>query len=121
MKPWIVGVIVVAIIGVVGYAFMQAQKPKMTSLPDGTVVYDVRTSDEYATSHISNAKSLPVESIQAGQLPAESKSSSIAVYCQSGRRSAAAASALKKAGYTNVIDMGGMQAAASTFGLSIVK
>ncbi len=120
MKPWIIGIIVITIIGALAYAFMQNQKPQPTSLPKGTVIYDVRSADEYATSHITNATLLPLTDLQNGKLPIDSKDTTIAVYCQSGRRAALAADILKKAGYKNVIDMHGISDT-SNYGLSIVK
>lgn len=120
MKPWIIGVIVIAIASALAYAFFQNQPPKMTSLPDGTVIYDVRTEEEFNTSRVTNAKVLPLADLQNGTLPTESKDSTIAVYCQTGRRSAEAVKILKKAGYTNVTDMKGI-ADTADYGLSIVR
>lgn len=120
MKQWIFGIIIVAIIGGLVYVFIQNQKPQITSLPEGAVIYDVRTPDEYAISHVTNATLLPLADLQKGALPPDSKNTTIAVYCQSGRRSAIATDILKKAGYTNVIDMHGI-ADTENYGLSIVK
>lgn len=120
MKPWIIGIIIVAIIGALAYAFINNQKPQLTSLPNGTVIYDVRTEDEYATSHVTNATLFPLTDLQNGKLPPVAKDTNIAVYCHSGRRSALAADILKKAGYKNVIDMHGITDTAN-YGLSIVE
>lgn len=120
MKPWMIAAVLLAIIGGLVYAFIHNQKPQMTSLPEGTVIYDVRLPDEYARDHVSSAKLLPVGDMQNGKLPEESKDTPIAVYCHSGRRSAIAADILKKAGYKNVIDMHSIEDTAN-YGLSIVK
>lgn len=120
MKPWIICIVIVGIIGALAYAFIQNQKPQLTSLPDGTVIYDVRTEDEYANSHVTSATLLPLTDLQKGKLPTDSKDTMIAVYCQSGKRSAIAADILKKAGYKNVIDMHGI-ADTDKYGLSIVR
>ena len=119
MRQIIVGIIIVGIIGALGFAFITGQHPKPTALPEGAVIYDVRTQDEYTTSHITSAKLLPVEDIQKGTLPSEPKTTPIALYCHSGRRASIAADILKKAGYTNVINIGAMQEAASQYGLAI--
>ena len=66
------------------------------------VVLDVRTPDEYAGGHLRGAVNadwyapdflMKVEAAWPKEVP-------LAVYCRSGKRSAAAASALAKAGYT---------------------
>lgn len=73
----------------------ECAKPEVATL-------DVRTADEYASGHLPWASNLDwyapdflaqVEAIYP-------KSAPIAIYCRSGRRSADAASALTKAGYT---------------------
>ena len=120
MRQFIFGLIVVAIIGALGFAFIQGQKPKMTSLPEGAAVYDVRTPEEYARDHVSNAKLLPLADIESGKYPTEPKDSAISIYCRSGNRSKQAKAILEKAGYTNIIDMGGINDTAN-YGLSITK
>lgn len=120
MRQFIIGIIIVGIIGALGWAFIKGQEPKMTSLPENAVVYDVRTADEYATSHVTGATLLPLADIQAGKYPTEPKDTPIAVYCRSGNRSKQAASLLKKAGFKTVIDIGGIEDTAN-YGLSIVR
>ena len=71
---------------------------------------DVRTEEEFASGHIPGAVCLPVKELSAkaaAVLP--DKEAEILVYCQSGRRSAAAAAQLLKLGYANVSDFGGIQ------------
>ena len=73
----------------------ESAKPEVATL-------DVRTADEYAAGHLPWASNIDwyapdflaqVEAIYP-------KSAPLAIYCRSGRRSADAASALSKAGYT---------------------
>jgi len=120
MKPWTIALIIVAIIGALGYVYVRNQEPQLTSLPEGTVIYDVRTADEFATSRVTSALPLPLADIRNGTMPDVPKDTSIAVYCESGRRSAEAVKLLKKAGYTNIIDMHGI-ADTANYGLSIVR
>lgn len=120
MKQWIVGIIIVAILGALGWTYWHAQQPKMTSLPDGTTIYDVRTPDEFAVNHVTSATLWPLSDLQAGKFPPVSKDASIAVYCHSGNRSKQATELLKKAGFTNVIDIGGIDDTAD-YGLAIVR
>ena len=69
---------------------------------------DVRTSEEYNAGHFANATLYPVQTLEAGTLPPYAKDSTLYVYCRSGNRSAQASTLLKQAGFTNVIDLGGL-------------
>ena len=68
-------------------------------------IVDVREEDEYNSGHIREAINIPLSSIETIKLDKDAK---IILYCQSGRRSANALAELKKLGYTNVYDMGGI-------------
>lgn len=78
-------------------------------IENGGVLLDVRTPGEFADGHIAGAVSLPVQNIAQGQLPSATKSQNIYVYCLSGGRSGQAASILKSAGYTDVINLGSIR------------
>ena len=71
-------------------------------------LYDVRTADEYASGHFAGAKLHDVQDIQQGIYPDEEKDRKIYVYCRSGNRSAQATHALQEAGFTNIVDLGGV-------------
>ncbi|MBQ9057687.1 MAG: rhodanese-like domain-containing protein [Atopobiaceae bacterium] len=73
------------------------------------VIVDVRTAAEFAEGHIPDALNIPVETIGSAdiaELP--NKDQLILVYCRSGNRSRQASAMLAQAGYTNVIDFGGI-------------
>ena len=75
------------------------------------VLVDVRTTEEYASEHIVGAISISHDKIPEeapSQIP--DKTAPVLVYCQSGNRSAFAAGALVALGYTNVLDLGGIEA-----------
>lgn len=72
------------------------------------LLLDVRTLEEYLEGHIPGAENSPVETL-AIDLPAVPKESLIILYCRTGNRSAQAFAILKKAGYTNLVDFGGIQ------------
>ncbi len=75
------------------------------------ILVDVRTKEEYDDAHIEGAKLLPLDQIMSlieKEIP--DKDTGIIVYCRSGRRSNIAANALKELGYTNLYDMGPMDA-----------
>lgn len=73
------------------------------------LLLDVRTKEEYDEVHIPGTLLIPGDELLR-RAPAElpDKAARILVYCRSGRRSAAAAEALLKVGYTNVHDFGGI-------------
>ena len=75
---------------------------------DTASLYDVRAEEEYAAGHFRGAKLHDVQDINQGTYPDEPKDKKIYVYCRSGNRSSQAASALEKAGFTNVVDLGGL-------------
>jgi phage shock protein E len=79
-----------------------------TDLDSGSVLLDVRTNEEYSQGRIEKATLLPLASIQEGSVPDQDKLKPLYVYCRSGNRSAQAKVLLVKAGFTNVIDLGGM-------------
>ncbi|MDO5023144.1 MAG: rhodanese-like domain-containing protein [Eubacteriales bacterium] len=75
------------------------------------IILDVRTQGEYNSGHIPNAILLPNESIGSEEISAlPDKDQLIFVYCRSGSRSKQAASKLYKLGYTNIVEMGGINA-----------
>lgn len=116
-------IIIIAVLVVVGAGvsvWLTRRAPELTSLPDGTTIYDVRTQDEYVRSHIASSTLLPLADIQSGKLPDVSKSTSIAVYDSDGTLSTKAAVILKNAGFTKVFDIGSI-ANVGNYGLSTVQ
>ncbi len=81
------------------------------------IVVDVRSRLEFFLGHLPGAVCIPVGSIVPGitKRADVANDSRILVYCASGARSAAAAAELKRAGYRNVVDGGGMGAAKQDF------
>ena len=73
------------------------------------LILDVRTREEYEQGHIPGAVCVPNESIGSGELSAlPRKDQLILVYCRSGNRSKQAAQKLANAGYTNIVEFGGI-------------
>ncbi|MFN8528884.1 MAG: rhodanese-like domain-containing protein [Anaerolineae bacterium] len=113
-------VAVVVVVGVVLLLQTQAAQaaPKITPAEyqsqygeTGTthLLIDVRTADEFATGHIHGAVNIPLQSIQdhMSEIPHDVP---VIVYCHSGNRSGQAGRALVEAGYTNIQDLGGINA-----------
>lgn len=72
------------------------------------LVLDVRTEEEYITGHIKDAILIPLDELSSNLSKLKDKEKMILVYCKSGRRSKMACEILEFAGYTNVIDIGGV-------------
>ena len=73
------------------------------------IILDVRTQAEYNQGHIPNAICIPNETIYENVVNKLSdKNQMILVYCRSGNRSTQAAEKLKKLGYNNLIQFGGI-------------
>lgn len=86
------------------------------------LVLDVREQAEYAQSHILNSRGLPLSQIEARIGDMEKfKNKPVIVYCATGNRSSAAAAALKKHGFSNVVNLSGGFAAWQQAGLPVQK
>lgn len=82
------------------------------AISDGSIaLVDVRTPDEYAAGHLPGAANCDWNSTDfMEKMQAFPKETPLAVYCRSGKRSAAAAEKLSKAGYTVTNMLGGYMA-----------
>lgn len=71
---------------------------------------DVRTAEEYTAGHVGQAVNIPYEEIaQRISEVTTDKDAEIYVYCRSGRRSGIAKAALDEAGFTRVVNAGGLE------------
>lgn len=82
-------------------------------IASGATVIDVRTADEYAADHLPNAQLIPIDELanridEVTRLVDADKSAPIVVYCASGRRAAKAKQILSDAGFTHVVNGGGL-------------
>lgn len=75
-----------------------------------TVLIDVRSRLEFFFGHMPGAVCIPVTKLNAAGLEGRgiARDADILVYCASGSRSAVAVHAMKQAGYTRVMDGGGL-------------
>ena len=76
---------------------------------EGYILLDVRTKEEYESGYIPGAINIPLSDINenvVSSLP--DKSQMILVYCRSGNRSKQASDKLSRLGYTNIIEIGGI-------------
>lgn len=90
-----------------------------SDVENGALFLDVRTPEEYADSYISGAENFPLQDLQQGAVPNAESQDNIYVYCRSGNRSAEAKSILENAGFTNVVDLGGLEDVESIGGVRV--
>lgn len=86
-----------------------AEAKKRLELEKGIILLDVRTNEEYLENHIPKSTLLPLLVLAkeaSKKLP--DQQATIFVYCRSGNRSKAAVRMLVKQGYTNVLNLGGI-------------
>ena len=68
------------------------------------VYVDVRTDEEWNEGHVDGAIHVTLADVEAGKTEMLPKDKELRVYCRSGRRSAQAIEALKKQGFTNLVN-----------------
>jgi len=87
----------------------------------GAIIIDVRSPEEFMAGHLDGALNYNVEDgTLAEQLVGLDPSANYIVYCRSGRRSAIAADMMRNAGFESVTDLGSLEDASSSTGVSIV-
>jgi rhodanese-related sulfurtransferase len=81
------------------------------------VVIDVRSKVEFWLGHLPGAHCVPVDTLPDGleSVAGADKRARLLVYCASGGRSAMARQILTDAGYTDVVDGGGISSARADF------
>lgn len=72
-------------------------------------VIDVRTPEEFAAGHIPGAVNIPLDDIETDIASViGDKNAPFALYCRSGNRSGQALMLLENAGYTTMVNLGGI-------------
>jgi phage shock protein E len=72
------------------------------------VILDVRSPGEFAARHVEGSVNHDVQLLLQGKLPTIDKSEEVVAYCNSGNRSGTAEAVLKRHGYQNVTNGGGL-------------
>lgn len=75
---------------------------------EGAALLDVRTDGEYRSGHVAGSINIPLDEIDRAAKKFPDKNQPIFVYCLSGARSSRAVSYLKRLGYTQVKNIGGI-------------
>ena len=74
------------------------------------IYLDVRTQAEFDAGHIEGAILLPHPfTYEQATQALNDKDALIRVYCRAGRRSSEAVAVLREMGFTNVVDIGGIE------------
>ena len=89
---------------------------------EDALVIDVREPAEYGSGHVLGAKNLPLARLGTlGADIAKRKEKPVIVYCDGGERSAKAAAALRRQGFTRVASLSGGLNAWQQAGLPVEK
>ena len=87
----------------------------------GATLLDVRDVAEFASGHLPGATNIPFnDGTLEASLSSLDKNARYVVYCRSGNRSSQAVALMKEAGFTDVTDIGGLDAAVVATGLQLV-
>ena len=91
-----------------------------SSLLIAEVIIDVRTLEEFQSTHLNKAINIEWQNILSIQ-DNINKTEKIYLYCRSGNRSQRATEILVNAGFVNVENLGSLQQASDTLNLKIIK
>jgi phage shock protein E len=75
----------------------------------GALLVDVRTPDEFKDGSYNGAINIPLAALLARQEELGAKDRPIVLFCASGARSGLGARLLKQAGFTDVVNAGGLE------------
>ena len=107
-------IILIIVILIIGFIVFKSRGQKVSlgtvqaALKNGGTLIDVRSSTEYKMGHAEGSVNISLQSLQSGKIPTKDKQSEIYVYCHSGARASVAGAYLKKEGYLNVVNIGGI-------------
>jgi len=79
------------------------------NMQTGATLLDVRTSDEFQRDALPHAENIPLAILPLLAVERLDKDDQVLVYCQAGARAVMAEKILAGLGFTNVINIGGVQ------------
>jgi rhodanese-related sulfurtransferase len=97
-----------------------AQATHLINREDALVI-DVREPGEFGAGHILGARNVPVARVDGSGELAKRKDKPLIVYCDGGERAAKAAGALRKLGFSRVVNLSGGLPAWQQAGLPVEK
>lgn len=77
-------------------------------ISEGAHVIDVRTPEEYSAGHYEGARNIPLSELSRRVNEIGARDDAVVLYCRTGSRSAMAANELRSAGFTSVVNAGGL-------------
>lgn len=80
----------------------------LAKIKAGARIIDVRTPEEFSSGAYRKAKNIPLQTLSNRLEELGAKDKPIVLYCASGSRSSQAARILKKAGFSDISDAGGL-------------
>jgi phage shock protein E len=86
-----------------------SQQTVQEKIDSGALVVDVRTPSEFAAGHYDGAVNIPVDEIEERASELRRADAPIVLYCNSGNRTARAHKTLKRLGFQDVLDAGGLR------------
>jgi phage shock protein E len=96
--------------------FGSGNKEQLAQLvKEGALLVDVRSASEFAGGSVKNAVNIPLNTVEQN-ISKFKNNKSVVVFCQSGGRSAQAASILKRNNIENVVNGGGWRSVANIVG-----
>lgn len=106
-------VVLVALAGYVLYQRLSGARKSprqavLASIEAGARIVDVRSPAEFASGAYRKARNIPLADLPGRLGELGPKDGRIVVYCASGSRSSQAARLLRKAGFTGVVNAGGL-------------
>ena len=117
MMKKILLIVVIILLAVGGYYIFTKNDKSVTDEPNkmsaqievvGGQLIDVREPDEYTADHANSAINIPLGDILNGDFSKIDINKPVYVYCRTGNRAGQAKTALEKAGYKNVTNLGGL-------------
>lgn len=77
---------------------------------NGALLLDVRTPDEFRGGHLDGALNVPVQELGGRVSELGDPGRPVVVYCQAGGRASMAEQLLRRAGFQEVFNLGGISA-----------
>ncbi len=110
----IVFALVLIAVGVIRRVLMRsfapaAERDVRVLLEAGALLVDVRSHEEFGQDHFSGARSIPLPELSRRIGEVGGADDPILVYCNTGRRSGIALAHLRKQGYRNARNAGGLK------------
>lgn len=78
-------------------------------LDRGSLLVDVRSPEEFAADHYPEARNIPLTLIAQRTGELGGREDPLVLYCNTGRRSALALGQLRKLGFRNAVNAGGLE------------